>query len=666
MYTTTRKITMVCLAVVFSVLVYGCGGGDSKQASTEPPPTDSPDGTDGMVMTNPVVTDTLTDGLTIMPGTYSIQPGETADAGDATFTCLAGGSSCEVTVADDGTTVTSTGGMATAMDSASATARLAVMAAEDARDAALAAAMAAEEARDAALEELRLANLRLNPNPVDLTELVANFMSVPAGTYNIAAGDNMDIGDANLTCLVEDCEIIVDEDSTVVSAGGVATAQNSMAAKTTIMAIALAADMGALDAQQTTIGPMNTPIIDLAPAPPGDQRVERGPDGVVEITLTHVNPVPVTEVEYTPEAVDSGHGIAGWMGQTLKRDDGKAATEDEKAVPVTEMDEATVYTNIDSAKAGKLKYGGDDGAFPANSVMRIGVDEEMISNDDGDTFTGEFIRPTDGSRIPGTFTCDADPSCTALETARNDVGQLLIVTPPVATEWTFESEHNVKEGETPDADYMYFGYWLKSPVEAIDMADEYQFVTFAGGNDAFVVPQLLFDLGDGDGLEATYEGGAAGRYVTRNLTITAGAVDVNSPGSHGRFTAKAELTANFGAHDALMEDGEEVVVTNRIGGTITEFKDGDTDLGFEVTLGRTPITSGLSSFTSSTVTATFGSDHNDTNVTTGAWSGNFYGANAEDAEDDDSTLPSGVAGRFNVATESERTRVVGAFAAEEK
>ena len=88
MYTITRKLAMVCLAVVFSVLAYGCGGGGSDQAAETP---DGTDGTDGMVMTHPVNTDMVSDGLTIMPGTYSIQPGETADAGDATFTCPAGG-----------------------------------------------------------------------------------------------------------------------------------------------------------------------------------------------------------------------------------------------------------------------------------------------------------------------------------------------------------------------------------------------------------------------------------------------------------------------------------------------------------------------------------------------------------------------------------------------
>ena len=65
-----------------------------------------------------------------MPGTHSIQPGETADAGYVTFTCPGpGGPSCDVTVtmADDGTTtVTSVGGMATAMDSAAGTMKLAV------------------------------------------------------------------------------------------------------------------------------------------------------------------------------------------------------------------------------------------------------------------------------------------------------------------------------------------------------------------------------------------------------------------------------------------------------------------------------------------------------------------------------------------------------------
>ena len=46
MYTITRKLAMVCLAVVFSVLMYGCGGGGSDQAAGDGwPPAGSTDPT---------------------------------------------------------------------------------------------------------------------------------------------------------------------------------------------------------------------------------------------------------------------------------------------------------------------------------------------------------------------------------------------------------------------------------------------------------------------------------------------------------------------------------------------------------------------------------------------------------------------------------------------
>ena len=74
MYTLTRKLTMVCLAVVLSVLAYGCGGGGSSQPA--------------LVVTD-VDMDMVTTDLTPDSGTYTIQPGETANAGDVTYTCPA-------------------------------------------------------------------------------------------------------------------------------------------------------------------------------------------------------------------------------------------------------------------------------------------------------------------------------------------------------------------------------------------------------------------------------------------------------------------------------------------------------------------------------------------------------------------------------------------------
>ena len=64
----------------------------------------------------------MTIGLTIMPGTITVQPGETMDAGEAAFRCPAGGLPCVVAVADDGTAM-SGGGVATAMNSAAGYAR---------------------------------------------------------------------------------------------------------------------------------------------------------------------------------------------------------------------------------------------------------------------------------------------------------------------------------------------------------------------------------------------------------------------------------------------------------------------------------------------------------------------------------------------------------------
>ena len=217
MYTITRKLAMVCLAVVFSVLVYGCGGGGSDQAEMTP---DGTDGTDGMAMTHPVSTEMVTAGLTIMAGTYTILPGETADAGDATFTCAADGPSCDVTV-DDGGNATSTGGMATAMNSAAADERLA----EEER------MRLAEEAR---LEEERLAEeerqrILAVENTVDTSTVTAGLIITP-GTFTLQPGDSRDQYDATFTCPADGvrCVVTVADDGTAMSVGGAATAMNSV------------------------------------------------------------------------------------------------------------------------------------------------------------------------------------------------------------------------------------------------------------------------------------------------------------------------------------------------------------------------------------------------------------------------------------------------------
>ena len=303
------------------------------------------------------------------------------------------------------------------------------------------------------------------------------------------------------------------------------------------------------------------------------------------------------------------------------------------------------------------------------------IDRGQDVEDFADEFTGSYIRSSDGSRIHGTFTCSAIKCTTVVvpETP-SDEGNLVLMT-QLADGWTFESDRNVPEGEIPDANYMYFGYWLKSPVVVSDISSNYQSATFSGGNG-----NVLFEVGDtitdvSHALTAKYEGGAAGRYVTRELRVKNGEVDRNSPGSHGRFTAKAALTAYFGSHASFEGSADDAVpvVENRqnmIHGTISDFKDGSIDLGFEVTLGMLGIEVSqggiMHELESDTVKAMFGQT-SDNGPTTGVWSAEFYGANAAEGASVaviNRTLPSGVAGEFEVGTVSGYTKVVGAFAAE--
>ena len=228
MYTITRKLAMVCLAVVFSVLVYGCGGGSSEPTVETPPPED------GMPMAMPseaekleaerlaelravkndVVINSITVGLRIKPGTYTIPADDDMDLWDATFTCPAGEVPCVVTVEQnyDGTnTVTSIGGAATATVSVRGTSKL-----------------------DAT-------------GPVDMSMVTAGLTEITEGMYPLQPGGNMDAGDVTFSCPVVGvpCTVTVtvtddvDADdektgtttTTVTFLGGMAMAADSAAGK---------------------------------------------------------------------------------------------------------------------------------------------------------------------------------------------------------------------------------------------------------------------------------------------------------------------------------------------------------------------------------------------------------------------------------------------------
>ena len=226
--------------------------------------------------------------------------------------------------------------------------------------------------------------------------------------------------------------------------------------------------------------------------------------------------------------------------------------------PIAIPEEATVYTNIKPATPQKLKYGGTetgDVAVPTPGNLNVFV-LALGQGSDGalsrETETENVARTFRGAYgdASGTFTCAAAATtCTDVETGTNDGGQR-VLTVQLAAGWTFESDGYVESVATPDESYLYFGYWLQSPVNPAVSAT-YSFSTFFGGGTAAAFT-VLGDLTDpADALTATYKGGAAGRYVTRKLSFTNQGVDPKSPAYHGRFTANAELKAYFGAHPSF-------------------------------------------------------------------------------------------------------------------
>ena len=490
-------------------------------------------------VTGPVDMSTVTAGLTdVTAGTYPLQPGGNMDAGEVTFTCPVSGVRCVVTVTvtddldEDGektgtttTTVTFLGGMAMASDSAVGMARLA--------------------------ESTVIVNTAEGANNVPLTGLAAGYTTIPPGTYPVQPGENMDAGEANFQCpadgvpCVVTVSVVANADgttatTTITSVGGVATIRNSVEVMTTRAALFLnTASSGALNSQNdgelTAVG------------------VTRSTDGATTtITLT---PSDTVGIEYTSTEVDAGHAnrYSGWSGQTITR-----GGDDDLTIP----EEATVYTNIVAATPKKLTYGGTGntgGDVPAPSalvsfVLAAGQGNDaslnMVEQDMARTFRGAY------GGISGRFTCAAGATCTDVETATN-VGDQRILNNQLTQGWTFESDGYVESVAMQSVDFMYYGYWLRSPADPSIANAAYQFSAFFGGgtggdtDEGFMVGSALTDADDA--LKATYKGGAAGRYVTRKLSFTDQGVDAKSPAYHGRFTANAELNAYFGAHSTYAE-----------------------------------------------------------------------------------------------------------------
>ena len=355
----------------------------------------------------------------------------------------------------------------------------------------------------------------------------------------------------------------------------------------------------------------------------------------------------------------------GWMGNTFTH----SGTSGKR--PFTEM--ASVYTDIEMAgdaawtTAGLGAHAGTGVTVTTNGPVTIGDTASLgasrftggilpsappADNDDGterEFDAGTVISGTFYG-VSGNFSCAADCVVTRDNLGNVTVDADVIFTPTGAV----PAGGRMAKYADPDMDYTYFGYWMESTTQR-DGTKTHDIETFYGGGNGDT-------LALGDSTTATvlgtakYYGAAAGVYVKKD-----GASD-SLVVTDGTFTADAMLTARFGGSTIAENDQYEVQ------GTISDFMDGGTDLGFADLTLRGPANnpSGASFDAAGAITG----GETDGGGTSGNWSGQFYGntgagttvafPNGNDAESDD--YPSDVAGEFN--GHFVNGHVAGAFGAE--
>jgi hypothetical protein len=243
----------------------------------------------------------------------------------------------------------------------------------------------------------------------------------------------------------------------------------------------------------------------------------------------------------------------------------------------------------------------------------------------GEEFAGTYRG------IAGTFECTSATCVVSLD----EDGEVVIGS---NDEFSFDPTNNSDTYDKPDAAYTYFGWWLNKPeksdgVHAVDV--------FAGGAGTAALAPIEPEI---EGT-ATYEGPAAGKYVTK--TFSAG---VQTDAAVGHFTATANLTADFGENTGNL---------GTIEGSIASFElDDGASPSWSVMLEEAELEAD-GTFSSSTE-VNFGGEDTDSEVGgAGVWNGAFYDAAKKDADG-----PNTVIGTFDALTPN--ASVIGAFGAKKQ
>ena len=331
-----------------------------------------------------------------------------------------------------------------------------------------------------------------------------------------------------------------------------------------------------------------------------------------------------------------------------------------------------VYSNIEAAtdRLFALEYG-TTGAKVALAPAADADDDNVNSNwvrseipaaykYTGGTTGGSIQGSFRG--VEGTFTCtgtacpDDNSTDNRFPARRTDgtlIGSEVVSDTDAAVNgtWTFAPMDEAAVIKVADNDYLSFGYWLSTNKAGYPVGFA---VWYEGSDTAIAAPDAIVTLDE----KVTYEGAAAGKYVTMDA--------VANTASAGYFTASAKFTADF----TVEETTSPTDFADTISGTISSFMDADStplgDLklslkgGLIHTVGEDGAPDSLTvgpPTTGRAMTATT-DDGRVTYLGPGGWEARFFG------KDKNTNVPTGIAGAFN-ATIGTEAIVVGGFGAEQ-
>lgn len=585
----TFRNLLVGLAAGSLLMLVGCGS--SSDTPTPPPPPEP----------EPVDTSGIASDAMVQAGSYKIDAGASATHGEITYSCAAGGANCTVDVMADGTT-TSTGGTATAMNSAGYDQRV----------------MLANQ-RAALVQQINALRTQLGLDADDdVGASVKDLQDDLAALQKKIDDRDKAIADAAAKAMTEKGKAIYK----VLDTFGETTAQTAIGSGVASSENPDAPDVAATYGKATglTVAAQKT-------------FVDTFTDALATITTSN------TAFKRTdagdPEILAANYGFSGTM--LTWTDTARADT-------------MTVYTDV-SAPSGKLfseAYGGGTQTLTLGTSARKGVTGAAFDGRTGGKVEHDANAKSTTSqatddvvKLPGRFmnavgsyTCTpaSDNACTS---AVSEAG----VTFGGGGGWTFTANTGAMVSVPDGNGYMTFGWWMRDDKATAAPLDNV--AAFYNANAAGATAISGTDALSGT---AKYEGGAAGKYAWK---------EVDEGTAHGgHFTAKASLTASF----------TPGVGNDTLSGSISDFRLGEDgmDPDWTVTLAEAAIgtTAQVVRGTGDDATVTVWAVGPNKSSSKGGWEALLSNSGAERNDD----LPTGVAGAFD-GEFGEQGRMIGGFGA---